>query len=144
MLAIGILVLLLGLAIPSIQGVLSDRGLRQSVDALNALVHEAQEKSITEHRAYLLIWSAKEIQLWPEAAGPDDGAPAGRLTLRRRESYTLAFPFALEKDPPAEWIFWPSGTCEPAEVSFRGPAGTWTASYSPLTARAEITKYAPR
>ena len=139
-----IVIILLMLAIPSLQGVLADRGLRQSVDAMNSLVHQAQERSIAEHRSYLLIWTSKEIQLWPESPGEQDVAPAGRLTLRRRESYTLAFPFALTKDPPAEWIFWPSGTCEPAEVTFRGPAGTWTANYSPLTARAEMSKYVPR
>src|SRR5437588_289644 len=50
----------------------------------------------------------------------------------------------LAEKYPAEWIFWPSGTCEPAIVRFQGPAGSWTANYSPLTARPEITNYAVR
>ena len=144
-LSVFILMLLVVLAVPSIGGVMADRRLRRSLDAFNDLVHQAQEKSIADHRPYLLIWTSKEIELWPEnSSDQDPGAPAARLPLAKHESYGLAFPFALAKDPPAEWIFWSSGTCEPAEVTFQGPAGTWTASYSPLTARADITKYAAR
>ena len=121
---------------------MADRRLRKSLDAFNDLVHQAQEKSIADHRSYLLIWTSKDIELWPEdSTDQDPPDPAARLLLNRRESYGLALPFALAKDPPAEWIFWPSGTCEPADVTFKGPAGTWTASYSPLTARADITNY---
>ena len=58
----------------------------------------------------------------------------------RGESLKFAFPAAIEEDPPPEWIFWPSGNCEPAVVSYRGRDGGWTANYSPLTARAEIVK----
>ena len=141
-LSVFILMLLVVLAVPSIGGVMADRRLRHSLDQMNNLVHQAQEKAIVDHRPYLLIWGSKDIELWPETATDQDpGEPAARLQLMRGESYALAFPYALEKDPPAEWIFWPSGTCEPADVTFKGPAGTWTVSYSPLTARADITKY---
>ena len=56
----------------------------------------------------------------------------------------VSLPAALTSKPPAEWIFWPSGTCEPATVQFRGPAGAWTANYSPLTAQPDLTQYATR
>ncbi len=135
--------LLVVLAIPSTEGVLADRRLRQSLDAFNGLVHQAQEKSLVDHRPYLLIWTSKDIELWPETSSDQDPSqPAARLQFGRRESYGLGFPFALSKDPPAEWIFWPSGTCEPASVTFKGPSGMWTANYSPLTARAEVANYA--
>lgn len=142
-LSIFILMLLLVLAVPSVSGVMADRRLRQSLDRFNDLAHQAQQKSITEHRAYLLTWTSKAIELHPETlTDSDDPNPVARLVPARGESYSLALPFALMKDPPAEWIFWPSGTCEPAEVTFKSHNGTWTASYSPLTAQAEITAYA--
>jgi type II secretion system protein H len=142
-LSVFILMLLLVLAVPSVTGVMADRRLRQSLDRFNNLAHEAQQKSIAEHRSYLLTWTSKDIELRPETILDTDGADAvARLGIQRGESYSLALPFALIKDPPAEWIFWPSGTCEPAEVTFKSRNGTWTASFSPLTAQAEITKYA--
>jgi hypothetical protein len=53
-------------------------------------------------------------------------------------------PSALRKDPPGEWIFWPSGNCEPAIVNFKSANGSWAANYSPLTARGELISYAAR
>jgi type II secretion system protein H len=144
-LSVFILMLLLVMAVPSVSGVMADRRLRQSLDRFNDLAHQAQQKSIAEHRAYLLTWTSKAIELRPETLIDSDGPdPVTRLVPARGESYSLALPFALMKDPPAEWIFWPSGTCEPAEVTFKSRNGTWTASYSALTAQAEIIGYAAR
>jgi type II secretion system protein H len=141
-LSVFILMLLLVLAVPSVSGVMADRRLRQSLDRFNDLVHQAQQKSIAEHRAYLLVWTSKEIDLRPETILDTDGADSvAHLTANRGESYALELPFALIKDPPAEWIFWSSGTCEPAVVTFHSRNGTWKASYSPLTAQAELIAY---
>lgn len=141
-LSVFILMLLMMLAVPSMTGVMADRRLRQSLDRFNDLAHQAQQKSIAEHRAYLLTWTSKAIELRPEALNDTDSPdPITRLVPQRGESYSLALPFALKKNPPAEWIFWPSGTCEPAEVTFTGRNGTWTASYSPLTVQADLTAY---
>jgi hypothetical protein len=139
------MMVLLMLAVPSMNGLMADRRLRQSLDRFNDLAHEAQEKSITEHRAYLVTWTTKGVELRPETLLDTDGPdPAARLVIGKGESYSLALPFALIKDPPPEWIFWPSGTCEPAEVTFKSSNGTWKASYSPLTAQAEVIAYVPR
>ena len=67
-----------------------------------------------------------------------------QLRINKGESFALKLTAALSKDPPPEWIFWPTGTCEPANVKFGGRDGTWTASYSPLTARAQLIFYAAR
>ena len=64
--------------------------------------------------------------------------------LDKGHAYILRLPVALEKDPLAQWIFWPSGTCEPANVRFKGPDGSWEVNYSPLTARPDIVRYATR
>jgi type II secretory pathway pseudopilin PulG len=143
--AIFILMLLLMLAVPSFTGVLADRRLRRSLDSFNNLVHEAQQRSLAEHRAYLLVMGTKSIELHPEALiKGDDPKPVAEFPIGGAETVKLVLPAALTKDPPAEWIFWPTGTCEPAEVQFTGRDGTWTANYSTLSAQPTLTTYATR
>lgn len=140
--AIFIMVIVLMMAVPSLNGVLADRRLRRSLDAFNGIVRQAQERSVMERRSYLIIWRDGKVGLRPEGLlKGEDSEPVAMLTLARGESMKIAFPAALMEEPPAEWIFWPSGTCEPAVVSYRGRDGGWTANYSALTGRAEIVKY---
>ena len=144
-LSIFILLLLLMLAVPSLTGVISNRRLKQSLDGFNQLVRQAQERSVTERRAYLIVWGKNSVALRPEifTKGEDEKATAV-FRLPKGSWIRVSLPAALSAKPPAEWIFWPSGTCEPAKVQFRGPAGTWTADYSPLTAQPDLTQYAAR
>lgn len=143
--AIFIMVIVMMMAVPSINGVMADRRLRRSLDAFNRIVHQAQERSVTERRSYLIIFHEGKIGLRPEGLMKDeDPAPVAMLTLARGESMKFAFPAALIEEPPAEWVFWPSGNCEPAVVSYRGRDGGWTANYSALTGRAEIVSYVAR
>ena len=134
--------LLLTLAVPSINGVLADRRLRRSVDELTELVTMAQDRSVTERRAYLISWDESQLILHPEAFFEgEEEAPTAVLKLRPGDAYLLKLPAALEKEHPASWIFWPSGTCEPATVSYKGDDGTWTAQFSSLTGRAQLSDY---
>ena len=144
-LSIFILLLLLLLAVPSLSGVIANRRLKQSLDSFNQLVRQAQERSVTERRAYLIVWGKNSVLLRPEVFAEDEKEkPTAVLRLPKGSWIKVSLPAALIGKPPAEWIFWPSGTCEPAIVQFRGPAGTWTADYSPLTAQPELTQYAAR
>ena len=144
-LSIFILMLLLLLAVPSLSGVVANRRLKQSLDSFNQLVRQAQERSVTERRAYLIVWGKNSVVLKPEIFTKDEEEKATSvLRLPKGSWIKISLPAALISKPPAEWIFWPSGTCEPARVQFRGPAGTWTADYSPLTAQPELTQYAAR
>jgi type II secretion system protein H len=140
--AVMILVLILALAVPSLNGVLADRRLRRSLDEFNGLVRQAQERSIAERRSYLIIWRDDKIGLRAEGLrSGENTAPVAMLKVNKGESFKLSFPAALENEPPAEWIFWPSGNCEPAVVTFSGVNGGWTANYSALTARPDIVNY---
>ena len=144
-LSIFILLLLLILAVPSLSGVIANRRLKQSLDSFNQLVRQAQERSVTERRAYLIVWGKSSVLLRPEVFTKDEEEkPTAVFRLPKGSWIKVSLPAALIGKPPAEWIFWPSGTCEPAIVQFRGPAGTWTADYSPLTAQPELTQYAAR
>ena len=144
-LSIFILMLLLMLAVPSLSGVIANRRLKQSLDSFNQLVRQAQERSVTERRAYLIVWGKSSVVLKPEIFTKDEEEKATAvLRLPKGSWIKVSLPAALIGKPPAEWIFWPSGTCEPAIVQFRGTAGTWTADYSPLTAQPELTQYAAK
>lgn len=144
-LAIFILMLLLMLAVPSMTGVAASRRLKQSLEGFNELVRQAHERSVTERRPYLIVWRKNSVLLRPEIfAENEEVKPAAEFRLNKGTLLTLSLPAALAEKHPAEWIFWPSGNCEPAIVQFRGPAGLWTANYSPLTAQPEVTQYAAR
>ena len=144
-LSIFILLLLLLLAVPSLSGVIANRRLKQSLDGFNQLVRQAQERSVTERRAYLIVWGKNSVVLRPEVFGKDEEEKATAVFRLAKGSWIrISLPAALMGKPPAEWIFWPSGTCEPARVQYGGPTGTWTADYSPLTAQPELTQYAAR
>ncbi len=143
--AVVILVVALLISVPSLTGVLADRRLRRSLDDVNRLVLQAQERSISEHRSYLIVWRDKQFALRPEEfLKGEDRKPMGTLRWQKGESFTLSLPAAIDEEPPSEWIFWPSGNCEPAVVTYRGPSGAWKAKYSALTARPEISNYAVR
>ena len=143
--AIFIMALIMMLAVPSLNGVLADRRLRESLDAFNKIVREAQQRSVTERRPYLLLWREGKVGLRPEGLREgEDPAPVAMWTLGRNESLKFTFPAAMIDDPPPEWVFWPSGNCEPAVVSYQGKDGGWTANYSALTGRAEVVKYVAR
>jgi type II secretory pathway pseudopilin PulG len=140
--AVFILLLLLTIAIPSLSGVLADRRLRRSFNELNTFVQIAQERSVTERRPYLIAWAEDHLVLRPESmTKEDEAAPATTLALRKGDAYLLTLPAALIEQPPAEWIFWPSGTCELAVVSYKGVDGTWSARFWSLTARPELSSY---
>jgi prepilin-type N-terminal cleavage/methylation domain-containing protein len=140
--AVAILVLLMMLAVPSMNGVLADRRLRKSLDGFNAVVREAQERSVSERRAYLIMWEGGKVGLRPEGfLKGENPEPEVKLKLAKNESLNVSFPAALVDDAPPEWIFWPSGNCEPAVVTYQGKDGKWTANYSALTARSETVSY---
>ena len=144
--AVFIMLMLLAISVPSLQGVMADRRLRRSFDDLNKFVRLAQDRSVAERRPYLIAWKKDHLILRPEAytKDEDDKVPTATLRLRNGDAFVLTLPAALIDDPPAEWIFWPSGSCEPAVVYFKGVDGTWTANYSSLTARAALTNYATK
>lgn len=100
---------------------------------------------MAEHRAYLIVWGDKDVIVQPEAFARDEEKKAvATFALEHGTVLTLTLPAALTSKPAGEWIFWPTGTCEPAIVRFAGKAGTWTANYSPLTGHGELANYAAK
>src|ERR1043166_7404709 len=119
--AIFIMLLLLMLAVPSLTGVLSDKKLRRSLDAFNDLVRQAQERSVAEHRAYLIVWHKSYVSLRPEAFAKGEDETSTDVPLGPGETLKVSMPAALLKEHPGEWIFWPAGICEPAGQNIHSP-----------------------
>ena len=137
-LAIFIGLLIIVAAVPSLSGLLDDKKGKKTLDLFNGLVQEARTRSIEERRPYVLLWTKEGITMQPDGAGAGE-EEAQMLTLEGDDSLVLELPAALKKEPEPVWTFWPSGTCEPAKVVFRGKEGAWTAVYNPFTVSAEVT-----
>jgi type II secretory pathway pseudopilin PulG len=112
--AVFIMMLLLFVGVPSINGVLADRRLRRSLDDMNKFVQVAQERAVVERRTYLISWQKDHIILRPEAIMNDeDPEPIATLRLRKGDAYVLNLPAALADDPPPDWAFWASERASP-------------------------------
>jgi len=93
-----ILMLVLLLAVPSLNGVLADKRLRRSLEGFNNLVRQAQERSVAERRAYLIVWRDKEVVLRPEVFAKDEqGKVLSEFVLSRGDVLKLTLPAALTK-----------------------------------------------
>src|SRR5438132_5316878 len=105
--AVFILLLLLTLAVPSLNGVLADKRLHRSLDRVNELVRQTHERSLAEHRAYLIVWNDAFITLQPAAfLKTEPHEPIDTMPIARHEKLQLQLPASLPKKMPAEWIFW--------------------------------------
>src|SRR5881394_4669494 len=94
--AVFILLLLLTLAVPSLNGVLADKRLHRSLDRFNDLVRQAHERSLAEHRAYLIVWNDDQISLQPAAfLKTEEHKPIESMPISRREKWRVELPAAL-------------------------------------------------
>src|SRR5437016_2310597 len=105
--AVFILLLLLTLAVPSLNGVLADKRLHRSLDRFNELVRQAHERSLAEHRAYLIVWNDAQINLQPAAfLKTEEHQPIDTMPITRHEKCRLVVPSAFSRKLSAEWICW--------------------------------------
>ncbi len=136
-LALFIGLMLITIAVPGISAVLAEQRMKASFDEFDQFVRSAREKSITERRPYAMVWDDKGIALLPMEKRDTDDPEVGpdRFDFEEGETFTLERPSALVKKPASEWVFWRSGLCEQAVVTFTGEAGNWSVRYDPLTVR---------
>ncbi len=139
-LAIAIAVIILCVALPSLGLVFSEQRLRRSFDKFDALAARAQALSMSQRKPCFLVWDKTGVTLRSEdASEPTAPASASHLDLGPNEKIDLQLPSALIANPPKRWVFWPTGTCEPANILYRGDAGHWIARYDPLTVRGALS-----
>ena len=131
-----IILLLFGLAVPSINALFAEQRVKKTFERFDDFVRRTQLRAATERRAMVMIWDGEGITVQPDEPKEDDSASEGDYFAFSDGTIALERPAALEKKPPVEWLFWRSGTCEPAIIHFEGEVGAWTVSYDPLTVRA--------
>jgi prepilin-type N-terminal cleavage/methylation domain-containing protein len=144
LLAVFISLMVVTIAVPSVSGLLAEQRMKRSFEAFDALVQDARRLSVKERRAYRIVWGPGALTLEPADVGEweedDDSNETETVELQigEDEEFAINFPAALLPSPPAEWVFWPNGTCEPAVITFNGPSGNWQATYHPLTGNPEF------
>lgn len=144
-LAIMIGLLIISLSVPSIQGVMAERDLKESFERFDELARKAQARAVAERRTFVMIWEDQAVSLQPlEPDEEDRGVEVERMTLGEGETLFIERPAALVKKPDAQWAFWRSGLCEPAIVSYEGPTGTWKVEYNALTGRGTFLEQATK
>lgn len=138
--AIFIAVLIMLAAVPSVSGVIQDQRAKRLFNQFDGLARSASSHAVTERRAYVLEWDESGVSMRPLApANGDEARGTGRVDFGEKLAPELKLPAALEKNPPALWTFWPTGTCEPATVICQVPDAPWTATYDALTEQAVFT-----
>lgn len=138
-LAVLIGLLIVTMLIPSTTGMFAAQKLQRTFEEFDAFVRDAQARSVTERRDYVMVFEEGGISLEPaEPQEEDAGVETPHLAMAEGADITIERPVALQKDPPMEWHFWKSGVCEPVIASYSGPLGTWTVQYDPLTARGNV------
>jgi prepilin-type N-terminal cleavage/methylation domain-containing protein len=141
LLAISIAVMVITVAVPSVSGVLAERRMKKSFEAFNKLAREAQRSSMKERLTYRIRFQPGMLVLERADVGEleaGENRPDTVLPVTDGESFDLTLPAALIPNPPAEWTFWPNGTCEPAIITYRGESGDWQAVYDALTGLPEF------
>ena len=141
-----IVLLIIGIAIPSLTGVFAERRLRASYDEFTALTATAQRRSVSEKKTYLLTWDRDgAVRLMPEGLSAKLRREVPAASLPAGARYELRFADAIANPgTPREWAFFPTGNCEPVTVRCEAPAGTWEASFNALTARGAFRNFAPK
>ena len=140
LLAIFIAVLIVLAAVPSISGVIEEQRARKLFTQFDGLVRDASSRAVTERRPYVLEWDESGVTMRPlEPQNGDEAQGAGRVDFGEKLAPDLLLPAALVKDPPKEWTFWPTGTCEPATITCHVPDAKWTATYDALTEQPVFT-----
>jgi len=135
-LAVVIALLIVFVAVPSVSGLFREQKLKRTYEAFDDFVRQAQMRSVTERRTFLILWGEAGLTLEPEEPTEEDiTAEVQQFAFTDDASFVIERPIALQKKAPQEWTFWRSGTCEPAIVSYKGDAGSWVVKYEPLTAR---------
>jgi type II secretory pathway pseudopilin PulG len=138
-LVVAISLLIVMIAVPSIRGVIRGQRLHHTFEVFDALALQAQSRSVNERRAYAIVWKKEAIEVVALERTEEEPAEPVTLAIGTDEVYTVERPAALGKDPDPVWTFWRSGVCEPVIVSYKGPNGTWTASYNALSAHGTVT-----
>ena len=157
MVAVMVGLMMLGLAVPSVRGVLEEQRLREKMASFEDVVRRSAALASKSKREVRLIWfkdSVRAFTDWeqlrqsewagvePKRGDQDSGGGEEVVyTLGEGEVLVLSRVAARQANPLSEWSFWPSGIREPVEVYYEGPLGKWGLRFSALVPDPEIVYF---
>lgn len=147
----GIAILILSIAVPSVAGYLAEQELREHMDGFTRMVRGAQRAAMASKAPARLVFAKEGVTVLADPPVADAGGAAGvamegggleggGLTLSKEEVLEFNRFGALQKAPLPEWVLWPSGIIEPAEVRYSGPRGMWVLRYNPFKIEPEVVE----
>ncbi|MEO8350657.1 MAG: prepilin-type N-terminal cleavage/methylation domain-containing protein [Chthoniobacteraceae bacterium] len=139
MLAVAVILMMLLIAVPSMQGIFAEDEIRKSYDEFTKFALEAQDAAISGKHSVMLMWEKDGIVQVPDASmTPEEEEALPFLRYPENGTITLERPAALLKKAPVEWTFWRSGACEPVRIIYEAEDGHWIAEFEPLTGRGKL------
>lgn len=148
MVVILVSVLLLTLAVPSLDGLFREQALEAKLESMTKLVQRARWQAIEQEAPVRIIFTNKLVFILAELNAAENSRAASlqfgpsEVKLGEDESLVIEKRYQLEQTSSSDsWTFWPSGNCEPTTVSYEGPQGTWTLAFDPLSANHRIEKF---
>jgi hypothetical protein len=138
--------MMLGLATPTIRGLFAEQRLRERMHQFEEFVHRAGALSKSTHGEVRLIWEKGGIRMATEAvpaeqnllSSADPGAAEAVGTegeffaVDKEESLAVVRIAARDRQPLAEWSFWPAGVREPVEIYYSGTGGRWALRFGAI------------
>ena len=136
--------MMLGLATPTIRGLFAEQRLRDRMHQFEEFVRKAGDLAKSTRGEVRLIWEKEGVRMVTEAPPAEEGltlnggaAPAATsdgafFTVDKDEGLSLVRIAARDRQPLAEWSFWPAGVREPAEIYYTGAAGRWALRFNAL------------
>jgi hypothetical protein len=138
--------MMLSLATPTIRGLFAEQRLRDRRHQFEEFVHRAGALAKSTRGEVRLIWEKEGVRMATEAVPAEGGllplgeaAAEGELAaggeffaLDKEEGLALVRIAARDRDPLAEWSFWPAGVREPVEVYYSGASGRWALRFNAL------------
>ena len=95
-LVIAIILLLAGLAVPSITSLFAEQRLDKTFDRFDDFVRRTQLRAVQERRAMVMIWDGEGITVQPDEPKEDDSASEGDYFAFSDGTIALERPAALE------------------------------------------------
>jgi Tfp pilus assembly protein FimT len=136
--------MMLSLATPTIRGLFAEQRLRDRMHQFEEFVHRAGALAQSSHGEVRLIWEKEGIRMVTEGrpepgsllanaeASVEDVSDGEFFTVDKNEGFSLVRVAARDKEPLAEWSFWPAGVREPVEIYYNGAGGRWALRFNAL------------
>ncbi len=136
--------MMLSLATPTIRGLFAEQRLRDRMHQFEEFVHRAGALAKSSRGEVRLIWEKEGIRMVTEGrpeeaslvatgeAAVEDVSAGEFFTVDKNEGFSLVRVAARDREPLAEWSFWPAGVREPVEIYYNGTGGRWALRFNAL------------